>query len=112
MLTAVSTSFLMPSFFSSSTADVALIARWPRKSVRLCLLRRVAAALTNGQAPNQGIIIGMSRYMNASLRSILKRDGCGAEAGVIKDQPTSILPYGYFALNSTSDQRDLGHDQH
>ena len=99
--------------FPRSTADVALIARLAAQErfASLIFTPRGGGTGTNGQALNQGIIIDMSRYMNAIIEINPEEGWVRVEAGVIKDQLNQFLkPYGYFFAPelSTSNRATLG----
>lgn len=99
--------------FPRSTADVALIARLAAQErfASLIFTPRGGGTGTNGQALNQGIIIDMSRYMNAIIEINPEEGWVRVEAGVIKDQLNEFLkPYGYFFAPelSTSNRATLG----
>ncbi|MCG5042597.1 FAD-binding oxidoreductase [Enterobacteriaceae bacterium 155047] len=99
--------------FPRSTADVALIAQLAAQErfASLIFTPRGGGTGTNGQALNQGIIIDMSRYMNAIIEINPEEGWVRVEAGVIKDQLNQFLkPYGYFFAPelSTSNRATLG----
>ena len=99
--------------FPRSTSDVALITRLAAEArfKALVFTPRGGGTGTNGQALNQGIIVGMSRYMNRIIEINPEEGWVRVEAGVIKDQLNQFLkPYGFFFAPelSTSNRATLG----
>lgn len=59
---------------------------------------------TNGQALNQGIIVDMSRYMNRIIEINPEEGWVRVEAGVIKDQQSSVKAVWLFFCAGTFHQ--------
>jgi len=99
--------------FPKTVADIVLIVQLAAQEAfnALTFTPRGGGTGTNGQSLNNGIVVDLSRHMNAILEFNAKEGWVRVEAGVVKDQLNAWLkPQGFFFAPelSTSNRATIG----
>ncbi|MFA3790163.1 FAD-binding and (Fe-S)-binding domain-containing protein [Aliiglaciecola sp. SL4] len=97
--------------FPKSTADLTLIGRTSNQYEQVKFSARGGGTGTNGQSLTSGIIVDVSRHMNAILEINAEESWVRVQAGVVKDQLNDALrPLGFFFAPdlSTSNRATIG----
>ncbi len=94
-------------------ADIVLLAKTASESdyVSIKFSARGGGTGTNGQSLTPGVVIDLSKYMNAVLEINVEEKWVRVEAGVVKDQLNDYLrPFGFFFAPdlSTSNRATIG----
>ena len=91
--------------YPANTADVQMVMRLgsSQKFQHVTFVARGGGTGTNAQSLNEGIVLDLSKYMNALEALDIQQGSVWVEAGMVKDALNAqIKPSGYFFSPDTS----------